>query len=183
MKRNFFLFLLIAAMASMIASCGGGAPGNAGNTGNGNAAANTANDPLATTKPAKEPTTNNAPTLTPVFKAYCAAWVKNDEAGLRKVYSSDTLKVFENDMKADKIKSLIKFLEDDKISGTPCEVTNEQITGDSAVGNIISNKYPNGIKIIFVKENGEWKMTNRSPVTDSMKPSPSNSNAAANTGK
>ena len=183
MQRNFFLFVLIAALASMIAACGGGAPANSGNTSNGNAATNSANDPLATTKPSKEPTTNNAPTLTPVFKAYCEAWAKNDEAALRKVYSADTLKVFETDMKTDKVKSLIKFLEDDKISGTPCEVTNEQITGDNAVANIISNKYPNGIKIIFVKEGSDWKMTNRSPVTDAMKPTAPASNAPANTGK
>ena len=74
-------------------------------------------------------------------------------------------------MKAEKEKSLIKFLEDDKVSGTPCEVTNEEITGDSAVAKIISNKYPNGIPIVFVKENNEWKMTNKSPALDSMKPS------------
>ena len=68
--------------------------------------------PLADHKSdAPEATTNNAPTLTPVFKAYCDAWVKNDEAALRKVYSSDTLKGFEAEMKEDKAKSLIKFLE------------------------------------------------------------------------
>ena len=81
-------------------------------------------------------------------------------------------------MKDEKTKSLIKFLEDDKVSGTPCEVTNEVITGDSAVANIISNKYPNGIKIVFVKENGEWKITNRSPSLDAAKPTVTSSNTA-----
>ena len=160
----------------MISACGGGATPT--NSSNGNAAANNSNDPTATTKPANEATTNNAPTLTPVFKGYCEAWGKNDEAALRKSYSSDTIKYFETQMKAEKEKSLIKFLEDDKVSGTPCEVTNEEITGDSAVAKIISNKYPNGIKIVFVKENGEWKMTNKSPALDSMKPTATNANAA-----
>lgn len=175
MQRNFLQFVLMAALASMIAACGGTAPANSGNA---NAAANNSNDPLATTKPAKEPTTNNAPTLTPVFKAYCDAWAKNDEAALRKVYSSDTIKLFETQMKEEKTKSLIKFLEADKISGTPCEVTNEDIKGDSAVANIISNVYPNGIKVVFVKENGEWKLTNRSPAVEPAKSIPANSNAA-----
>ncbi len=178
MQRNFFQFVLIAALASLIAACGVGAPANLGNSASGNTAANNSNDPLATTKPAKEPTTNNAPTLTPVFKAYCDAWVKNDEAALRKVYSADTLKIFESQMKEDKVKSLIKFLEDDKVSGTPCEVTNEEITGDSATAKIISNKYPNGIKIVFVKEGPDWKMTNRSPVLDVVKPTANTSNTA-----
>ncbi len=176
MQRNFFLFVLTAALSVVIAACGGGT--TPANSGNANTAASDSNDPTATTKPAKEPTTNNAPTLTPIFMAYCDAWVKNNEAALRKVYSSDTIKYFEGQMKEDKVKSLIKFLEDDKVSGTPCEVTNEEITGDNAVAKIISNKYPNGITIVFVKENGEWKMTNKSPVLDSLKPPATNSDAA-----
>ena len=160
----------------MIAACGGTAPANSGNSNT--AANNNSNDPTATTKPAKEPTTNNAPTLTPVFKAYCDAWVKSDEAALRKVYSSDTLKIFEQQMKEEKTKSLIKFLEDDKVSGTPCEVTNEVITGDSSVANIISNKYPNGIKIVFFILFVEWKITNKSPSLDAAKPTVTSSNTS-----
>ncbi len=180
MQRNFFLFVLIAALSAIIAACDGTAPANSGN---GNVAANDSSNPLATTKTEKEPTTNNAPTLTPVFKAYCDAWVKNNEAALRKVYSSDTIKYFEGLMKADKEKSLMKFLEDDKVSGTPCEVTNEEIAGDNAVARIISNKYPNGIKIVFVKENGEWKMTNKSPALDSVKSTSADANTAKNAEK
>ena len=119
---------------------------------------------------------NSAPTLTPVFKAYCDAMVKKDEAALRKVYSADTLKYFEEDMKEQKIKSLVKYLEDDAVSGNICEVRNEVITGDKAVGEIRADKYPNGIKIIFVKENGEWKLTTQSPSVDNVK---QNSNTAA----
>ena len=79
-------------------------------------------------------------------------------------------------MKTEKAKTLIKFLEDtDRVSGTPCDVTNEKINGDSAVAKIRSNRYPNGIDVVFVKENGEWKLTNRSPVLDSVKKSGSNS--------
>lgn len=158
--------------------CGGQAP-PANSTGNANTRKENTNNPLETTKAPAEQTTNNAPTLAPVFKAYCNAWVKNDEAALRKVYSSATIKDFEADMKEEKATSLIKFLEPtDKVSGNPCEVTNEKITGDTAVARIRSDKYPNGISVVFLKENGEWKMTNKSPALDSVKQSTTNSNAA-----
>ncbi len=146
-------------------------------------------DPLATKTAPPEATTNEAPTLTPVFKAYCDAWVKNDEAALKKVYSADTLKSFETQMKAEKAKSLMKFLEDDRVSGTPCEVRNEKITGDTAVAEIRANKFPNGIKVTFVKEKDGWKLTNKYPALDTGAKSDSapaaNSNAApkSNSGK
>lgn len=156
--------------STILAGCGG-APmnSNAGNT-------TTANNPLETTKPAPEAVTNNAPTLTPVFKAYCEAWMKNDEAALRKVYSSETLKSFEADMKADKVKSLIKLLEDDKISGRPCDIRNEVITGDTAVATVRADAYPNGLQFVFVKENAEWKLTDKVPAVDSVKRTAVNSN-------
>lgn len=163
MRSTIALFALTLSYL-VLSGCGGPANVNTTNT----ATVNT-NSPVDTVKKTPEPTTNNAPTLTPIFKAYCDAWVKNDEAALRKTYSQDTLKSFESDMKAEKIKSLLKFLEDDKVTGKLCEVRNETITGDSAVAEIRADSYPNGIKIVFVKENGEWKMTNRSPVIDAVK--------------
>lgn len=166
-----FCFAVILFGASLLA-CGGPPANPVGGN------ANTANTTTANTntlepkKAEPEKVTNNAPTLTPVFKAFCEAWVKNDEAALRKVYAQETIKLFETQMKADKAKNLIKYLEDaDRVSGTPCEVTNEKIDGDTAVATIHSDKYPRGIPVVFVKENGEWKMTNRSPVLDNMKPS------------
>ena len=152
-------FLTIFMISLMSFACGG--------TANTNTAANSnSTNPLETNKPAKDETTNAAPTLTPVFKAYCDAIVKKDEAALRKIYSADTLKYFEEEMKTEKIKSLLKYLEDDAVSGKICEVRNEIITGDKAIAEIRADSYPNGIKIEFVKENGEWKMTNKSPTLD-----------------
>lgn len=135
-------------------ACGGGAA-------NTNTAAN--NTATNTNTAKKDEITNAAPTLTPVFKAYCEAWAKKDEAALRKVYSSETLKYFEDDMKDQKIKSLMKYLEDDAITGNICEARNEVINGDKGLAEIRADKFPNGIKVEFVKENGEWKMTNKSP--------------------
>lgn len=141
--------------------CGGAANNATAN----NTPANTAN----ANKIAKDEVTNAAPTVSPVFKAYCEAWAKKDEAGIRKAYSADTLKYFEEGMKDEKIKSLMKYLEDDAITGNICEARNEVITGDKAVAEIRADKFPNGIKIEFVKENGEWKMTNKSPEVEAVK--------------
>src|SRR5688572_24837719 len=117
MRYKIAVVIAIAALSSLWTACGG----PAANTTNVNVARTDTNNPVV-----PPPPTNNAPTLTPVFKAYCEAWVKNDEAGLRKVYSAATIKTFESQMKEEKAKSLIKFLEaTDKVSGTPCEVSDE----------------------------------------------------------
>jgi hypothetical protein len=166
MRTNIALVLALILLSIALSGCGG--PSSAPNTNTGSTATANSTNPLETNKAAPEQVTNNAPTLTPVYKAYCDAWVKNDEAGLRKVYSADTLKQFEDEMKEEKAKSLLKLLSADKVSGTPCEARNEKITGDTATATIVSNKYPNGLPVVFVKENGEWKLTNRSPSLDAV---------------
>src|SRR5437899_144518 len=101
MRSKIFIILAISLVSLAFSACGGNAPSNA-NNGNTNVANGNSTNSLEPTKATPEQTTNNAPTLTPVFKAYCDAWVKNDEAALRKVYSSDTLKKFEEEMKTEK---------------------------------------------------------------------------------
>ncbi len=155
-STTIFLLLLVSIFSF---GCGGTANTNPAN--------------VAAVDPAKIPTdekVNSAPTLTPVFKAYCEAMVKKDEAALRKVYSAATLKYFEAEMKEEKIKTLLQYLEDDAVTGNICEVRDEVITGDKAVAEIRADSYPNGIKIEFIKENGEWKLTNKSPTIDAVKP-------------
>lgn len=165
MKALFLTGLF--AVSVVFSSCGGSGSqvnsSNANSTNSNVVAVANSNNPLAVSTPTPEQTTNNAPTLTPVYKAYCAAMVKKDEAALRKIYSSDTIAYFEKEMKADGVKSLTEYLSDDQVTNDLCEVRNEQINGDSAVAEIRSKGYPNGIKVVFVKENGQWKLTNRSP--------------------
>jgi hypothetical protein len=155
--------------AILAVGCGGGETENTNavntRTANTNAARPNSNNPLAVTTPTPEQITNNAPTLTPVFKAYCAAMVKKDEAAVRKFYSQDTLKSFEEQMKDENIKSLTEFLADDRVTNEVCEVSNERIMGDRAVGKVKTVSYPNGYDVLFVKENGEWKMSNMDPKT------------------
>jgi hypothetical protein len=179
MRTKIIFICVVITLSALLAACGAGG-GNTTTPNTNTATANTnSTNPLNTNTAPPEEVSNNAPTLTPIFKAYCEAWVKNDEAALRKVYSADTIKQFEGEMKEEKTKSLLKLLSADKVSGTPCEVRNEKITGDTATATIVSNKMPNGVKVVFVKENGEWKLTTKSPTIDAV----TKAQPAANTAK
>ena len=141
-----------------------------------NSVTSNADNPLNTTKAPEAATTNSAPTLSPVVQAYYAALKTKDDAALKKIYSQETLKSLEADMKADKKTSLSAFItEVEPVPDQPFEVRNEQIQGDTAVAEMRGGSYPNGIKIKFVRENGEWKMTNESPEIQSVKQSAANS--------
>ncbi len=176
MRSRYLSILAVTALSLVMLGCASGAA-NTGNTGNTNAASN---NPLETTKPPVEKVTNDAPTLTPLFKAYCAAKLKNDEAQMRKLYSAGTIRSFEEQMKDADIKTLTEFLSDEKVAGK-CEIKNERISGDTAVATIVTDTYPNGnIEMYFEKENGEWKMTNKSPTFEADKQANSNSASTAN---
>ncbi len=154
-------------------------PVNTTDTANTNANAATAdtNNPLATNAAPEEATTNNAPTLSPVVEAYYEALKNKDDAALRKVFSQDTLKSLEADMKEENQKSLVKFITElEPVPDKPFEARNEKIEGDTAVAEMRGGSYPNGIDLKFIKENGEWKMTNESPEFQSVKQSAANSN-------
>lgn len=165
MNLRAILFTTFFATTVVTIGCGGAEPkknANAANVTKANVA-KTNSGSLTTTTPTPVSTTNDAPTLKPVYKAYCAAYVKKDEAAVRNAYTKDTVAFFEKDMKADGISSLIKFLEDDGISNEVCDVKNEIISGDSASAEITTKAYPQGFRVVFEKENGEWKLTNKRP--------------------
>ena len=163
------LFILLSGVSLILAGCGGTegpANSNTANTANANtaiAARTNSSNAVAVTMPTPDQVTNNAPTLTPVYKAYCAAVVKKDEAAIRRFYTADTLKSFEETMREDGVKTMSEFLKDDKISNEMCEVANERVKGDKAVAKVRTPAYPNGYEVLFIKENGEWKMSNISP--------------------
>ncbi len=167
MKFKAIFLYTICVSVIFSAACGDGAPANVNtaniNAGNANIAKPNTNNPLAVTTPTPDQVTNNAPTLTPVYKAYCAAVVKKNEAAIRKFYTADTLKSFDEQMKAEKIKTLSEFIKDDQITNEVCEVSNERIVGDKAVGKVKTKGYPTGYDVLFVKENGEWKMSTLDP--------------------
>lgn len=147
------------------------------NSASANTARANAENPLATTRKGEEATINQAETIKPVVMAYYEALKKKDDAALRKVYSRETLKSLEADMKSEGGKSLAEFITElEPAPEQPFQVRNEQIQGDTAIAEIRGGAYPNGIKIKFVRENGEWKITNESPEFQSVKESSTNSN-------
>ncbi len=175
MRSVTTLFITLLSFAILMSGCGGTTDTPPANNTNAANTANTntppSNSPVAATTPTPEETRNNAPTLTPVFKAYCAAMENKDEAAVRKTYSSDTIKYMESEAKRDGI-TLMEYLSVGPVDTKLCDVSNEEITGDTAVAVIRTASMPNGIKIIFVKEGGEWKLTTRSPNIEAMTKKP-----------
>lgn len=143
---------------------------------NANVARTNADNPFNTTKRAEEATTNRAETVAPLVAAYYEALKKKDDAALRKVYSRETLQSLEKDMKEEGAKSLAGYITElEQVPDKPFEVRNEQVSGDTAIAEMRGGSYPNGIKIKFVKENGEWKMTLDSPESDAVRQAANNS--------
>ena len=163
MKLRYVILFSLIGLSGVLTGCGSDATVNS-NTANSNTA-NTvktnANSPVAVTTPTPDQVNNNAPTLTPVYKAYCAAVVKKDDTAIRKFFTSDTLKSFEEGMKDEGIKKISEYV--DKVTNEVCEVSNERIKGDKAVAKVKTVSYPNGFEVLFVNENGEWKMSNMDP--------------------
>lgn len=112
--------------------------------------------------------TVEAVTLKSVVTAYCEAMRKKDDAGLRKVYSAASVRSFEANMRTEGVPSLAEYLSIEPV-GNKCEVVNERIQGDVGEALVSTESYPNGIMIKFVKEGGEWKMTNQSSDFDAVR--------------
>lgn len=163
-------FFILISLTILFIGCGGNSETINTNTTN-TAVKNTANAPVNSNNPLEtkpitnEPTTKNeAATVAPVMTAYYEALKKKDDAALRKTLSAETLKSYEKDMKEEGETSLSKFITDlEPVSDKPFEVRNETANGDTIIADVRGGSYPNGIKMKFVKENGEWKKTNESP--------------------
>ena len=166
MRFQILIFSTILIFSMLLTGCPGGEQPKANTNQSVNTSVNRTTNSgsnLTTTTPTPQATTNDAPTVKSVVTAYCDAWTKKDEAALRKVYSQATLKSFEADMKAENEKSLFKHLDADKVSNKLCEVRNEKIEGDVAIAEMKTEGAPNGFNVKFVKESGEWKLTNEFP--------------------
>ncbi|MDQ3800219.1 MAG: nuclear transport factor 2 family protein [Acidobacteriota bacterium] len=177
MRNRLLFFITILSFAIIFsAACGGGSQPAANNTAATNGAGNTntavvtnSNSLTSTGKKPEAATTNNAPTLAPVVAAYYDALKKKDDAALRKVVSDDTLKTWEADMKEEKKTSLTAFLTElEPAPETPVEVRNEKIDGDSATAEIKGGSYAAWTPFKFVREGGQWKITNKSPDVQDM---------------
>ena len=161
------------------AGCGGTeTPKNANVAANANATSPGANSDLGATKAPEAPTTNDAPTLGPVINAYYDALRKKDAAGVRKVMESQFLKGVESDMKDEKKTDIVAFLtEFDKLPTPKMEARNEQITGNKGTAEVKGGSYGTWTTVVFVKEDGVWKLSN-----EVANPGPKASNEAPSTG-
>lgn len=168
------LLIISAAMIANFSACGSdeapSANNGAGNASTNASPANTVNeDPLGGIEKTPTPAERvEAVTLKPVVAAYCEAMRKKDEAGLRRVYSTATIRSFEASMREEGARSLAEYLSTEPV-GSKCEVVNERIQGNVGEALVTTETYPNGIMIKFVKEGGEWKMTNQSSDFDSVR--------------
>ena len=172
---TFFIITLL-----MIGCAGAPAPNaNSINPVNSNAVNGNVNAGITTTKRETGPTTNDAPTLGPVVRAYYEALKKKDDALLRSVLSQAMVKQLEAEMKADKKTGLAAYAAElDRVPETVIEVRNEKIEGDKGMAELKGGAYVNWSALGFVKEDGKWKMSNESPEIEGVKSSAPASNTA-----
>lgn len=181
MRFQIIFLTTILIFTVFLTGCPSSAPSNV----DVNLANTNANAPKANTNglpnPTKAPeaaTTNNAPTLTPVVKAYYDALKKKDDAALKKVMTQDFIKALETDMKEEGGKSLAVYAAELEDLTKTIEVRNEKIEGDKATAELKGGNYVNWITFEFAKENGEWKFTGKTLDVSNMKPSAPPSNTA-----
>jgi len=182
MRFQILFFTAILALTIVLAGCSTAPTVNnttniKTNMANSNVSTTNSTNPLETTKKTETAASNNAPTIAPVVQNYYDALKKKDDGALRKIYSQAALKSLEADMKEEKKTSLVAFITElEPAPDKPFEIRNEKIEGDTAIAEIKGGSYGVWTPIKFVKENGEWKMTNESPDFESVKQSASNSN-------
>ena len=99
---------------------------------------------------------------TPVetFQTYVKAFKKNDITTMKLLLSADTIKMHEQEAKAEGV-TLDDIVKRDALLGegqTTVEYRNEKIDGDKATLEF-KNQAGTWETMPFVRENGEWKMT------------------------
>ncbi|MDH3494909.1 MAG: hypothetical protein OEM82_15245 [Acidobacteriota bacterium] len=116
--------------------------------------------------------TVEAVTLKPLIASFCKARREKDEAALRKLYSAATLRNLMSEARAEGKKSITEYLEIEPV-GDRCSVVNERIVGETGEATVITETYPNGVRWTFVKEDGNWKLTDQSSDFERVKKSAS----------
>jgi hypothetical protein len=175
---KFYITFLVIALFTMLTGCGGSPVANGlPNTNTNSTAANTVapnpNDTMQPTKKVDAPTTNNAPTISPVVAAYYEALKTKNDAALKAVLTDEVIRSILADMEEEKRTDFAGFVaEYETMPKTPVEVRNEQITGNKAVAEIKGGTYANWTPMVFINDGGKWKWTGESPDTDALKAKP-----------
>ena len=110
---------------------------------------------------------NDAPVLGKVWAAVCDALRHKNDKALEGLYSRTTLVSLREDMRQEGIKSLSEFLKDDTSSN--CYAKDEEMSGSEGSAKLFSSRFPMGIRVRFVMEQGSWKATNESPELELLK--------------
>ncbi len=127
-------------------------------------------DPLGTVKtPEPKQEIEAAETLKPVVNAYCTAIINGDDTALRNVFSRAAWKSLSADARSEGKNSVAKYLAASEPIGDTCNVINERIVGNTAEATVITQTYPNGVPLKFIKENGSWKWTTQSSDFEAVK--------------
>lgn len=115
------------------------------------------NSPLGVTTPTPPVKKGESPTITPVVQGYYEALKKKDEAGAKKFLSAAALKYYEDEAKTEKKTWFAFVLEENEPLDDKREIQNEKIDGEKAVAEMKGGSLGVWTKVVFVKENGEWK--------------------------
>lgn len=175
---KFYITFLVIALFAMLTGCGGdpvvsGLPNANANARTENGVTTISNDAMVPTRKADAPTTNNAPTISPVVAAYYEALKTKNDAALKAVLTDAVIRDIEADMKEENRKDFAAFVaEYETMPKTPVEVRNEQITGNKATAEIKGGTYANWTAMVFVNDGGKWKWTGESPDTEALKAKP-----------
>ena len=174
---KFYITFLVIALFALLTGCGGspvanGLPNANAKPANGAPASNS-NDAMVPVKKVDAPTTNNAPTISPVVAAYYEALKTKNDAALKAVLTDEVIRSIMADMEEENRTDFAAFVaEYETMPKTPVEVRNEQITGNKAVAEIKGGTYANWTPMVFVNDGGKWKWTGDSPDTDALKAKP-----------
>jgi hypothetical protein len=154
-----YQILILFLISAFLINCGGNTeinrPANNGTNSTTPNKANT-NSPLGTNK-TESVKTGEAPTITPVVQGYYEALKKKDEAGAKKYLSAAALKYYEDEAKSEKKPWFAFVLEENEPVDEKREIQNEKIDGEKAVAELKGGSLGVWTKVVFVKENGEWK--------------------------
>jgi len=178
MRFHFLLYFFILTLSIFLLGCSGETPSpGSKDKGSANTNRNTARgqnrntkNPLETAKtPRPNKEIKEAETLKPIVNAYCAAINNGDDQALRKIFTQAAWKSLAADARSEGKNSVAKYLVESEPIGNECRVINERIVGNTAEAVVITESYPNGVPLKFVKEGGGWKWTNQSSDFDAVR--------------
>lgn len=104
------------------------------------------------------PACKKSSTPTETFQAFYAAAKKKDAEGIKKTLSKSSLKLMEDEAKAQNRNVNELLISSEDAPAAIPESRNEKIEGDTATLEVKNDKAGRWVTTQFVKEDGEWKI-------------------------